>query len=80
MSIDAVVVDVKKKKNGTVDLILEPHDSRRAPAGQSKLTVVNPKGDLSGMIGVHIWGGDSSIMVKDKKIADRIGYTKIRLV
>ena len=53
-------------------------------AGQDVLTIINPPtldpGLLESMVGMEIWGGSGEIMVGETKWADRIGYTRIRLV
>jgi len=71
------------KEQPKLRLKLEPRE-KGGLAGQSVLTVVNPPTldpkMLSGLIGTEIWGNANSIMVGDVKWADRIGYTKIRLV
>lgn len=63
-----------------VRLQLEPRE-HGGVAGQDTLTVVNPPdADLSGLVGVEIWGGSGEIMIGEKKWANRIGYTKIELI
>ena len=53
-------------------------------AGQRSLTIMNPPtldaDKLASMIGCAIWGNASKIMVGQTVWAERIGYTKIRLV
>lgn len=64
-----------------VRLALEPRE-KGGLAGQPVLTIVNPPAtrDLSGLIGIEIWGGSGSIMIGEHTWAERIGYTRIRLV
>jgi hypothetical protein len=78
MSISGRVFDVRRKPDGTAELWLEP-GPRKDPVGQPCLIVLNPPPHIEAMVGSYLWGGDSTIMCKDKKIADRIGYTRIRM-
>ena len=81
MSIDARVTNVVYNDDGTATLHLEARDSRVGPAGQSSLTVLNPKPHMDAMVGVEIWGGDDRIIVgREKLFAWRVGYGSIRLV
>lgn len=80
MSIDARVTAVTYSPDGTATLHLEPADPRRAPAGQPSLVVLNPRPGMGAMVGTQVWGGAGEIMVGDTKFADRVGYTRIRLV
>jgi len=80
MSIDAIVVDVQTQTDGTCRLILKAADSRRAPAGQNSILIVNPKPGMKYFIAEHIWGGACELMIGDVKFAERIGYTRARLV
>lgn len=78
MSIDAVIERVTRNANGTATLHLGPRDGEGP--GQSRLTVLNPPPSLEAAVGTEIWGGGESIIVgRETKWADRIGYTKIRL-
>ena len=71
------------KENPKVILKLEPRCSGGI-AGQSCLTIVNPPtldhDLLSSLVGVEIWGNSSQIMIGKKVWAERIGYTKIKLI
>jgi hypothetical protein len=80
VSIDAVIQSVKREPDGTAALILVTRDPRTAPAGQSRLTVVNPPPFLEAAVGTEVWGGCGALMVGDTEWADRIGYTRIRLI
>lgn len=80
MAIDATVVGVSYLPDGTARLALEPADKMRAPAGQETIVVVNPRPGLEGIIGSTVWGGSSELMLGQTKIADRIGYGRIRLI
>lgn len=79
MSISAIVYQTQKKPDGTEDLFLKPYDEN--PAGQSRINIINPPNTgLRGLIGCHIWGGSSSLMLGTTEIAKRIGYTRAKLV
>jgi hypothetical protein len=78
MSIDAKIIDVCKMEDGTAILHLYQPDNKRC-AGQPYLTVLNPEVGLP-TIGTEIWGGSSDIMVGEKTIAKRIGYTRIEMI
>ena len=82
MSIDAIIEDVTYNKDGTANLELKPRDSEHAPAGQRRLTVLNPPhGDLlASAIGLSIWGDSCSILIRDTVWAKREGYGSIRLL
>jgi hypothetical protein len=71
------------KDNPAVRLKLEPREPG-CVAGQRVLTILNPPtvdpNVLAGLIGTEIWGSSSCVMVGQTKWADRIGYTKIKLV
>lgn len=82
MSIDAKIVGTSRHADGTVTIALEPRE-RGGCAGQQVMTILNPPPldcDLSRLIGVEIWGGDGYVLVGDEKLADRVGYTSLRLV
>ncbi len=78
MSIDAKITEVTYYGDGTARLRLEASDPKRAPAGQGGLLVINAPKNLEAMIGERIWGGSSDIMHGERKVAERLGYTKIR--
>ncbi len=78
MAIDARIYAVTYLPDGTASLLLEPRDSRAGPAGQERLIVLDPPQGLDALIGAEVWGGGGSLMFKDTKIADRIGYGRLR--
>jgi hypothetical protein len=78
MSIDARVVGVEYRPDGTAELRLVPANPRRAPAGQTKLIVEDPPKHLDAMIGTEIWGPSSCIMVGTREVAERVTATRIR--
>lgn len=86
MSIDARVAGVcYHLSDHTTNLVLFPRDEKIGPAGQQMLTVKNEFVSdswerLRVLVGLEVWGGSGFLMLGDKKIADRIGYTSIRLV
>ena len=69
--------------NPVVRLLLEPRE-KGGCAGQDALTIIDcptlSDEELHSFIGVDIWGGTSEIMIGDTKWADRVGYTRIKLV
>lgn len=78
MSIAAIITDVIE--GSEPQLILGPISNSDGP-GQPSLDVVNdPCPPLRGLIGTKIWGCSSTIMCKETKIGDRIGYTKVKLL
>lgn len=82
MSIDAKIVGTSRHANGEVTISLEP-SGKGATVGQSLMTVLNPPPlncDLARLIGLQVWGGSSCLMVGESKLADRVGYTQIKLV
>ena len=82
MSIDAVIADSVYEPEGVVRLVLAPRKGEGP--GQSHLFVINPPEKVGTFMkavqGQEIWGSSSCIMVGDKKWAERIGYTSIRLL
>ena len=79
MSIAAKIVGVTGK-DGEWKLTLEPNSD--SPAGQHRLLVVNPPEPpkrLDSLIHLDVWGGDAQLMCGEEKLAERIGYTRIRL-
>lgn len=81
MSIDARICGVRIKPD-CVRLILEPRESGGC-AGQTIMVIENPPSDprrLEVLIGECVWGGDSELLIGDTKFADRVGYTRLRLL
>ena len=80
MSIDAVIDRVTRNADGTARLHLRPREPG-GRVGQPSLTVLNPPPNLEAAVGTEIWGGADAIMVgRETRWADRVGYTRIRLV
>ncbi len=79
MSIDARITAVRYNDDGTATIDLEPADDTRAPAGQERLIVVNPRSHMDALVGVQVWGSANTIMVRDTVFADRLGHIRIRL-
>jgi len=76
MSIDANVALVEVHEDGSGILHLcdrVPEGSR----GQSRLRFDTAPHEVTALNGLSIWGGDRQIMLGDRQIAERIGYTKI---
>lgn len=79
MSIDANVAFVELNENGSGTLHLcdrVPEGSR----GQSRLHFSTAPYEVTALNGLSIWGGDSSIMLGNKEIAERRGYTQISFI
>lgn len=79
MSIDANVAYVELKQDGSGTLHLcdrLPEGSR----GQSRLHFAAAPYEVTALNGLEIWGGASQIMLGDKEIAKREGYTNISFV
>lgn len=81
MAIDAKIVGVR-----IVDeyarLTIEPRVSGTS-AGQSSLTIDNSAEErqhVEDLIGCEVWGNASQLMLRNAKLANRIGYTTINLV
>lgn len=76
MAIDANVAYVELREDGSGTLHLcdrVPNGSR----GQSRLHFDTAPYEVTALNGFAIWGGDNSIMLGDKEIAKRDGYTRI---
>lgn len=85
MSIDAHVWAVVQNPDGTGSLCLADRPPARPGenpgiAGQSSLHFDSAPPDVASLVGRDIWGGDGMIMLGERKIAERLGYTKIRFV
>lgn len=80
MAIDAYVAFVETRENdsgGTLHLCDRvPNGSR----GQSRLTFDDATYEVTALNGCAVWGGDSQLMLGDKEIAKRIGYTRISFI
>lgn len=85
MAISAVVQGISVLGDGTVRLALGPTD-KGDPAespGQETMIVLNPPTPpelLRGLIGCTVWGGSNELLVGETVIAERIGYTRLRLL
>ncbi len=73
MSINATVKTVYINEDGGGALSLEG-DER----GQPMLFFDEAPEDVTALNGRQVWGSADSLMAHETKIADRIGYTKIR--
>jgi hypothetical protein len=79
MSIDANVayVEVNEDGSGTLHLCDRiPNGSR----GQSRLHFATAPYEVTALNGLSVWGGDRDIMLGDREIAQREGYTRILFV
>ena len=81
MAIDAVITGVTRNPDGTADIALGPRKTPHGDScpGQPRMTVLNPPAHFEAAVGTEVWGGDGYVMVGDRKWADRIGYTRLRL-
>lgn len=78
MSIDANVVGIVLTHTGAARLTLEQSDPSRC-AGQQVLTVDYPPPNVGVLLGRHVWGGDSQLMVGEIEVGRRRGYTGVVL-
>lgn len=79
MSIDANVAYVELQEDGSGTLHLcdrVPNGSR----GQSRLYFTTAPHEVTALNGLAIWGGNSQVMLGDRKIAARDSYTKISFI
>jgi hypothetical protein len=79
MSIDANVAYVECRENGSGTLHLcdrVPNGSR----GQSRLHFDKAPYEVTALNGLQVWGGNSQIMLGEREIAKREGYTRISFV
>jgi hypothetical protein len=84
VSIDAVITGVRRNPDGTATLSLGPRRPRGggnpSEPGQSGMTVLNPPPGLEAAVGAEVWGDADTLMVGERKWAERVGYTSCRLV
>ncbi len=85
MSIDARVQTVIHNEDGSGELKLIDRPARRQGdtpgiAGQKRLSYDSAPYEVTALNGLDIWGNDSRIMLGDKEIAVREGYTRIRFL
>jgi hypothetical protein len=76
MAIDANVAYVELKEDGSGTLHLcdrVPNGSR----GQSRLHFATAPHEVTALNGLSIWGGAGEIMLGERQIAKRDGYTRI---
>lgn len=79
MAIDAMVGFVETFENGSGVLHLtEPRP--QAIAGQNALRFETAPHEVTALNGLPMWGGTSTLMLGEHKIADRVGYTRITFV
>lgn len=79
MAIDAHVSYVECREDGSGTLHLcdrVPEGSR----GQSRLHFKIAPYEVTALNGLSVWGGDSSLMLGEYKIALRDGYTRISFI
>jgi hypothetical protein len=85
MSIDARVdiVIVKEDGSGFLSLIDRPKrwtGDHTGCCGQGALIFDAAPEEVTYLNGMDIWGGSSEIVLGDLRIAERLGYTRIRFV
>lgn len=76
MAIDANVayVELREDGSGTLHLCDRVADGSR---GQSRLHFDTAPYEVTALNGLPIWGGAGQIMLYEREIAKRIGYTRI---
>jgi hypothetical protein len=85
VSIDARVKTVIIHENGGGELrLIDRPPSRPGDtggiAGQSVLVFQSAPEEVTGLNGLDVWGSSERLMLGDKEIAQRIGYTRIVFV
>lgn len=78
MSINADIVEVRQGEDSGIWL---KHRDAPDSTKPTFFRVMNrPCPNLHGLVGCHVWGGDSEFMIGETMIAHREGYTKIWLI
>lgn len=78
--IDTTIQGVERLPTGEAKLYLAPFD-RLGRRGQRELFITNPPAcDLSGLVGTRVTGDDKFITVARRRWAQRMGWTRIRLI
>jgi hypothetical protein len=85
MSIDARVDVVHINEDGSGELRLVDRPPSRPGqnpgiAGQRSLSYLTAPEEVTALNGLDVWGGSDELMLGDRKIADRVGYTRIVFV
>lgn len=85
MAIDANVAYVEVEEDGSGALHLcdrQSPDFSRKPgiAGQSRLHFQSAPYEVTALNGLPIWGSSGQILLGERKIADRLTYTRIAFV
>jgi len=75
MSIDAKIIAIKKK--GTEVSLVLGQRTKRNPAGQRELRVVDFDGWLPDL-GSEIWGNSGQLYIGDTHVYNRISPTRVR--
>jgi len=79
MAIDAAVAYVELNEDGSGTLHLcdrIPNGSR----GQSRLRFETAPHEVTALNGLFVWGGDAQLMLGERRIAARNGYTRISFI
>jgi hypothetical protein len=85
MSIDARVKEVVLNEDGSGELVLVDRPKRRPGdvdgcRGQSSLRFDRSPPAVKSLEGADVWGGSESLILGDRVIATRRGYTRIEFV
>jgi hypothetical protein len=84
MSIDAQVaaVTLYEDGSGALRLVDRPAPEGGTPgiAGQAVLRFDRAPAGLKSLAGRQVWGGDSDLMLGERRIARRVGYTRLEFV
>lgn len=84
MSIDARVETVIHNEDGSGELRLIDRPARKGGtpgvAGQRVLSYSKAPYTVTSLNGCDVWGGSGQLILGDRKIADRQGYTHIKFV
>ncbi len=79
MAIDADIAYVEIREDGSGALHLCDRQAEGS-RGQDRLHFAEAPYEVTALNGLSIWGGGEQIMLGDKKIAIRIGYTGISFI
>jgi len=79
MSIDANVayVELNEDGSGVIHLCDRGAENSR---GQDRLRFDSAPHEVTSLNGLQIWGGGTQLMLGDRKIANRLGYTRISFI
>lgn len=79
MALDLVIVSVNRKSDGSGYITLRPRDKLATlNSGLHNISFDSSPPDIVNLVGKEIWGGNNMVMLGQKKIAIRDGYTKFK--